>query len=107
VSRHASLTIRNLRRVITTLSGLRFGQERPLVEEEVRVILREYLEGTPVTLPPPAGRPSPGPPLPPNASSRSLPRERRGTLHLRGISAYKGVDLSRAERIGISMSAAC
>ena len=49
----ASLTIRKLDEAIKTYLRLRSAKNGRSVEEEVRVILREYLEGTPVTLPPP------------------------------------------------------
>src|SRR5882757_764845 len=89
----ASLTIRKLDEAIKTYLRLRSAKNGRSVEEEVRVILREYLEGTPVTLPPPL--PAEPPPLPPNRRSRS-PGEARVTLIIGGgIAAYKALDLIR------------
>src|SRR5882757_8630819 len=89
----ASLTIRKLDEAIKTYLRLRSAKNGRSVEEEVRVILREYLEGTPVTLPPPL--PAEPPPLPPNRIG-DTPGGARVTLIIGGgIAAYKALDLIR------------
>jgi phosphopantothenoylcysteine decarboxylase/phosphopantothenate--cysteine ligase len=88
----ASLTIRKLDESIKTYLRLRSAKNGRSVEEEVRVILREYLEGTPVTLPPPL--PAEPPPLPNRIGH--TPGGARVTLIIGGgIAAYKALDLIR------------
>src|SRR5215470_863735 len=87
----ASLTIRKLDDAIKAYLRLRSARNGRSVEEEVRVILREYLEGRPLQLAPPAtpeATPSPAP-----ANTRA---EARVTLIISGgIAAYKALDLIR------------
>src|ERR1700736_607731 len=90
----ASLTIRKLDDAIKAYLRLRSAQNGRSVEEEVRVILREHLQGSPLpagaTLLPPTDAPSPV--LQPAGS----PAEPRGTLIIGGgIAAYKALDLIR------------
>jgi phosphopantothenoylcysteine decarboxylase / phosphopantothenate---cysteine ligase len=87
----ASLTIRKLDEAIKVYLRLRSAQNGRSVEEEVRVILREYLEGRPepATASPPAAE------LPAHAP-RSTAGEARVTLIIGGgIAAYKALDLIR------------
>jgi phosphopantothenoylcysteine decarboxylase/phosphopantothenate--cysteine ligase len=90
----ASLTIRKLDEAIKAYLRLRSAKNGRSVEEEVRVILREYLEG----------RPEPAAPSAPTAelSFSHVPRnssargEARVTLIIGGgIAAYKALDLIR------------
>jgi phosphopantothenoylcysteine decarboxylase/phosphopantothenate--cysteine ligase len=87
----ASLTIRKLDDAIKAYLRLRSAKNGRSVEEEVRVILREYLEGRPLQLAP-AGTPA-------TASSRTPANTRaeaRVTLIISGgIAAYKALDLIR------------
>lgn len=90
----ASLTIRKLDEAIKASLRLRSAQNGRSVEEEVRVILREYLEGRaePATSPSPlpAAAPTPFP------ASGSAAGEARVTLIIGGgIAAYKTLDLIR------------
>jgi phosphopantothenoylcysteine decarboxylase/phosphopantothenate--cysteine ligase len=88
----ASLTIRKLDEAIKTYLRLRSARNGRSVEEEVRVILREYLEGRPVTSPLalPAEAPLPSP------REDGTLREPRVTLIIGGgIAAYKALDLIR------------
>jgi phosphopantothenoylcysteine decarboxylase / phosphopantothenate---cysteine ligase len=90
----ASLTIRKLDDAIKAYLRLRSATNGRSVEEEVRVILREYLEGSPVpdaaSLLPPAGAPA-------RALRReTIAGEARVTLIIGGgIAAYKALDLIR------------
>jgi phosphopantothenoylcysteine decarboxylase / phosphopantothenate---cysteine ligase len=88
----ASLTIRKLDDAIKAYLRLRSATNGRSVEEEVRVILREYLEGSPV--------PDSAPLLPPAAAQaprrESIAGEARVTLIIGGgIAAYKALDLIR------------
>jgi len=90
----ASLTIRKLDDTIKAYLRLRSAKNGRSVEEEVRVILREYLEGSPVadvaSLLPPAGAPAPVLRRETNAG------DARVTLIIGGgIAAYKALDLIR------------
>src|SRR6266702_74157 len=90
----ASLTIRKLDDAIKAYLRLRSAQNGRSVEEEVRVILREYLQGSPLpassALLPPAEAPSPL--LRPAGS----PAEPRVTLIIGGgIAAFKSLELIR------------
>src|SRR4051794_31774718 len=90
----ASLTIRKLDEGIKAYLRLRSAKNGRSVEEEVRVILREYLGGGPQPaaspLPPPAEAPSRAPR---GASAADQPRV---TLIIGGgIAAYKALDLIR------------
>src|ERR1700731_1315185 len=92
----ASLTIRKLDEAVKDYLRLRSARNGRSVEEEVRVILRETLEGRPEF---PAA-PSQVPP-PAEAGSRSPQRSHAGdgarvTLIIGGgIAAYKALDLIR------------
>src|SRR3979409_1812193 len=89
----ASLTIRKLDEGIKTYLRLRSAKNGRSVEEEVRVILREYLEGSPVPAgasPALAEAPSPAP------QRASTTDQARVTLISGGGSAaYKALDLIR------------
>jgi phosphopantothenoylcysteine decarboxylase/phosphopantothenate--cysteine ligase len=90
----ASLTIRKLDDAIKAYLRLRSAKNGRSVEEEVRVILREYLEGRPV----PAASPVPSPAEAPAHSLRAAGAtgEPRVTLIIGGgIAAYKALDLIR------------
>jgi phosphopantothenoylcysteine decarboxylase / phosphopantothenate---cysteine ligase len=89
----ASLTIRKLDDAIKAYLRLRSAKNGRSVEEEVRVILREYLEGAPITPPLPLRA---EPHAPPIRSSSPSSREARVTLIIGGgIAAYKALDLIR------------
>ena len=88
----ASLTIRKLDDAIKAYLRLRSATNGRSVEEEVRVILREYLEGSPVA--------DSAPLLPPAAAQarrrEAVAGEARVTLIIGGgIAAYKSLDLIR------------
>jgi phosphopantothenoylcysteine decarboxylase / phosphopantothenate---cysteine ligase len=88
----ASLTVRKLDDAIKAYLRLRSATNGRSVEEEVRVILREYLEGSPV--------PDAAPLLPPAAAQAArrdtIAGEARVTLIIGGgIAAYKALDLIR------------
>src|SRR5882757_4522242 len=90
----ASLTIRKLDEGIKTYLRLRSAKNGRSVEEEVRVILREYLEGSPVPVAaafpslPVAQAPAPG--------HGTATGEARITLIIGGgIAAFKALDLIR------------
>jgi phosphopantothenoylcysteine decarboxylase / phosphopantothenate---cysteine ligase len=88
----ASLTVRKLDDAIKACLRLRSATNGRSVEEEVRVILREYLEGSPV--------PDAAPLLPPAAAQAArrdtVAGEARVTLIIGGgIAAYKALDLIR------------
>jgi phosphopantothenoylcysteine decarboxylase/phosphopantothenate--cysteine ligase len=90
----ASLTVRKLDESIKTYLRLRSARNGRSVEEEVRVILREYLEGSPV----PAGSPPTGPAPSPSFVQHEdgSVAEARVTLIIGGgIAAYKALDLIR------------
>ena len=88
----ASLTIRKLDDAIKAYLRLRSAKNGRSVEEEVRVILREYLEGAPVTSP----SPLPAEPHAPPIRSSSSSGEAHVTLIIGGgIAAYKALDLIR------------
>ena len=93
----ASLTIRKLDEAIKTYLRLRSAQNGRSVEEEVRVILRQTIEGVPFAFP----VASPADALPPEAPSRAPGRQgatdqARVTLIVGGgIAAYKSLDLIR------------
>src|ERR1700675_3850049 len=94
----ASLTIRKLDEAIKVYLRLRSARNGRSVEEEVRVILGEIVQGRPFEF---ATTPSPAAPLPAEASSRA-PRapdtrdQPRVTLIIGGgIAAYKSLDLIR------------
>jgi phosphopantothenoylcysteine decarboxylase / phosphopantothenate---cysteine ligase len=88
----ASLTVRKLDEAIKTYLRLRSAKNGRSVEEEVRVILRDYLEGHPASL-----EPAPGPDLPaPSEEDDALLPGPRVTLIIGGgIAAYKALDLIR------------
>jgi phosphopantothenoylcysteine decarboxylase/phosphopantothenate--cysteine ligase len=90
----ASLTVRKLDEGIKAYLRLRSAKNGRSVEEEVRVILREYMEGVPVSAAPPSLRPAEAPsqaPRPANATGQP-----RVTLIIGGgIAAYKALDLIR------------
>jgi phosphopantothenoylcysteine decarboxylase/phosphopantothenate--cysteine ligase len=90
----ASLTIRKLDEGVKTYLRLRSAKNRRSVEEEVRVILRELIEGReePPTAPASSATASPAP-LPQRASAVA---EASVTLIIAGgIAAYKSLDLIR------------
>jgi phosphopantothenoylcysteine decarboxylase / phosphopantothenate---cysteine ligase len=94
----ASLTIRKLDEAIKTYLRLRSAGNGRSVEEEVRVILRQTIEGRPVEFP---ATPARGPPRPADAPSRA-PRQPGAVNQTRvtliiggGIAAYKSLDLIR------------
>jgi phosphopantothenoylcysteine decarboxylase/phosphopantothenate--cysteine ligase len=90
----ASLTIRKLDEGLKTYLRLRSAKNGRSVEEEVRVILRELIEGRP---PPPASSPTPPAESPWPALHRAgATKEPRITLIIGGgIAAYKALDLIR------------
>jgi len=98
----ASLTIRKLDDAIKSYLRLRSAKNGRSVEEEVRVILREYLEGSP----PPSGAPPTGAPLASTAEvpaaalqpARSVGEARITLIVGGGIAAYKSLDLIRRLR---------
>jgi phosphopantothenoylcysteine decarboxylase / phosphopantothenate---cysteine ligase len=90
----ASLTIRKLDDAIKAYLRLRSAKNGRSVEEEVRVILREYLEGSP--LPATSLPPLPAEPPSPVMRKDSAVGEARVTLIIGGgIAAYKALDLIR------------
>jgi phosphopantothenoylcysteine decarboxylase / phosphopantothenate---cysteine ligase len=94
----ASLTIRKLDETIKVYLRLRSARNGRSVEEEVRVILGEIVQGRPFEF---ATTPSPATPLPAEASSRAAGQahaadQPRVTLIIGGgIAAYKALDLIR------------
>ena len=91
----ASLTIRKLDDAIKAYLRLRSAKNGRSVEEEVRVILREYLEGGPApAAPPPLLSPAEAPA--PALRAAGATGEPRVTLIISGgIAAYKALDLIR------------
>src|SRR5260370_40256102 len=89
----ASLTIRKLDEGIKAYLRLRSAKNGRSVEEEVRVILREYLEGRPA----PAGTSlAPAEIASPVIQRASAADQPRVTLIIGGgIAAYKALDLIR------------
>src|SRR6201997_4341744 len=95
----ASLTIRKLDDAIKSYLRLRSAKNGRSVEEEVRVILREHLEGSPV----PSGASLAAVPLAPAADApATTPQPARNSGEARitliiggGIAAYKALDLIR------------
>jgi phosphopantothenoylcysteine decarboxylase/phosphopantothenate--cysteine ligase len=94
----ASLTIRKLDEAVKVYLRLRSAKNGRSVEEEVRVILRETIQGRPFEF---AAAPSPAVLLPADAPSRAPSRasatdQARVTLIIGGgIAAYKALDLIR------------
>src|SRR6476620_2176518 len=90
----ASLTIRKLDDAIKAYLRLRSAGNGRSVEEEVRVILRDLIEGVPMAALPAAPPASPGPqPMPRRIPAAGQPRV---TLIIGGgIAAYKALDLIR------------
>jgi phosphopantothenoylcysteine decarboxylase / phosphopantothenate---cysteine ligase len=89
----ASLTVRKLDEAIKTYLRLRSAKNGRSVEEEVRVILREYLEGRPAPDQAPLMPSEPPAPAPRDGGARA---EARVTLIIGGgIAAYKALDLIR------------
>jgi phosphopantothenoylcysteine decarboxylase / phosphopantothenate---cysteine ligase len=95
----ASLTIRKLDESIKTYLRLRSARNGRSVEEEVRVILREYLEGRPydgvsepTALPPPLPA---QPPALPTGNDHTFGAGRVTLIIGGGIAAYKALDLIR------------
>ncbi|MBV9559089.1 MAG: bifunctional phosphopantothenoylcysteine decarboxylase/phosphopantothenate--cysteine ligase CoaBC [Bradyrhizobium sp.] len=88
----ASLTVRKLDEAIKAYLRLRSAQNGRSVEEEVRVILREYVQGRPEPLSTLPAEMSAEPAWPENISTA----EPRVTLIIGGgIAAYKSLDLIR------------
>jgi phosphopantothenoylcysteine decarboxylase/phosphopantothenate--cysteine ligase len=91
----ASLTIRKLDDAIKAYLRLRSAKNGRSVEEEVRVILREYLEGRPLQLAASA-MPEATPATVLSPASANARAEARVTLIISGgIAAYKALDLIR------------
>src|SRR5215469_13501409 len=91
----ASLTVRKLDEAIKTYLRLRSAKNGRSVEEEVRVILRDYLEGRPE---PTQATPLPGlaePPSPAPGGDGTLAEARVTLIIGGGIAAYKSLDLIR------------
>src|SRR5215475_8991413 len=88
----ASLTIRKLDEAIKAYLRLRSAKNGRSVEEEVRVILREYLEGR---AEPTAPLPAALPPEAPSSEDRALGEARVTLIIGGGIAAYKALDLIR------------
>ena len=95
----ASLTVRKLDEEVKTYLRIRSARNGRSVEEEVRVILGEMVQGVPFEF---ATAPSQAPPAPANAPSRAPGRagdQARVTLIIGGgIAAYKALDLIRRLR---------
>jgi phosphopantothenoylcysteine decarboxylase/phosphopantothenate--cysteine ligase len=93
----ASLTIRKLDEAIKTYLRLRSAQNGRSVEEEVRVILRQTIEGVPFDFA--AARPTAPPPaeVPSRAPGRLGAVDQAGVTLIigGGIAAYKSLDLIR------------
>src|SRR3954463_4333612 len=90
----ASLTIRKLDDAIKAYLRLRSAGNGRSVEEEVRVILGELIQGRPE--PPAASLPPAAEPLTQAPRPAGTPGERRVTLIIGGgIAAYKALDLIR------------
>ncbi|MGY8667918.1 bifunctional phosphopantothenoylcysteine decarboxylase/phosphopantothenate--cysteine ligase CoaBC [Bradyrhizobium sp. UFLA05-109] len=90
----ASLTIRKLDEGVKTYLRLRSAKNRRSVEEEVRVILRELIEGreeplTPFAVPPAASA------APTSPRTNALPEASVTLIIGGGIAAYKSLDLIR------------
>src|SRR5438105_1488262 len=90
----ASLTIRKLDENVKTYLRLRSAKNRRSVEEEVRVILRELIEGreeplTPLAVPPAAST------APTPQRTGALPEASVTLIIGGGIAAYKSLDLIR------------
>jgi phosphopantothenoylcysteine decarboxylase / phosphopantothenate---cysteine ligase len=90
----ASLTIRKLDDAIKVYLRLRSARNGRSVEEEVRVILREYLEGRPEPALSPPPLPT-EPPALPVASDDTFGAARVTLIISGGIAAYKALDLIR------------
>src|ERR1044072_2586 len=90
----ASLTIRKLDEAVKIYLRLRSARNGRSVEEEVRVILGELVQGRPYEAPQP---PVPAPPAPVAPTPRvAMFGEARVTLIIGGgIAAYKALDLIR------------
>ncbi len=93
----ASLTIRKLDEAIKTYLRLRSAQNGRSVEEEVRVILRQTIEGVPFAFPVASPADTPPPEAPSRAPGRQGATDQaRVTLIVGGgIAAYKSLDLIR------------
>src|SRR4051794_25253249 len=90
----ASLTIRKLDEGIKAYLRLRSARNGRSVEEEVRVILREYLEGSPMAVAAPAAPVAEAPSATPRRAAAA--GEARITLIIGGgIAAFKSLDLIR------------
>ncbi|MBJ7402862.1 MAG: bifunctional phosphopantothenoylcysteine decarboxylase/phosphopantothenate--cysteine ligase CoaBC, partial [Bradyrhizobium sp.] len=90
----ASLTIRKLDDTVKTYLRLRSAKNRRSVEEEVRVILRELIEGSEEPLTPFSAPPAPSTAATPQRTSAVA--EASVTLIIGGgIAAYKSLDLIR------------
>jgi phosphopantothenoylcysteine decarboxylase / phosphopantothenate---cysteine ligase len=87
----ASLTVRKLDDAIKAQLRLRSAQNGRSVEEEVRVILREYLDGRPIA----AWQPPLAAPVPETLNERGASRARVTLIVGGGIAAYKGLELIR------------
>lgn len=90
----ASLTIRKLDDNVKTYLRLRSAKNRRSVEEEVRVILRELIEGREEPLTPFAAPPAPSTAPTPQRTG-ALPEASVTLIIGGGIAAYKSLDLIR------------
>ncbi len=90
----ASLTIRKLDEGVKTYLRLRSAKNRRSVEEEVRVILRELIEGREAPLTAPSPTPSTVPAANPQRTS-AVPEASITLIIGGGIAAYKSLDLIR------------
>src|SRR3954468_574795 len=93
----ASLTIRKLDDAVKAYLRLRSAKNGRSVEEEVRVILRETIEGRPFTFPtrPETGQPAARAAAPVPRSAGALDGARVTLIIGGGIAAYKALDLIR------------
>ncbi len=91
----ASLTIRKLDEGVKTYLRLRSAQNRRSVEEEVRVILRELIEGREEPLTPSAAPPASSSPAPAAPRPNALPGTSVTLIIGGGIAAFKSLDLIR------------
>src|SRR5438045_6563154 len=90
----ASLTIRKLDEGVKTFLRLRSAKNHRSVEEEVRVILRELIEGREEPLTPFAVPPAPSTAPTPQRTS-AIPEASITLIIGGGIAAYKSLDLIR------------
>ncbi len=102
----ASLTIRKLDDAIRDELRLRAARNGRSVEDEVRVILRDASQKSPM-VPSPAPRATAGRAKPSQAHSIATGQPRVTLIIGGGIAAYKALDLIRRLKSGTSTSVAC